>query len=47
VHRGWVSGEAYRFIATIIDNIGRPTEPITVSTHSRNRVGAPATAPER
>ena len=35
VHRGWVSGETYRFISTIIDTIGRPVEPINVTTNSR------------
>jgi hypothetical protein len=38
VHRGWVSGETYRFISTIIDTIGRPVEPINVITNSRVRV---------
>ena len=38
VHRGWVSGETYRFIGTIIDTFGRPVKPINVTTNSRARV---------
>jgi hypothetical protein len=38
IHRGWMSGETYRFISTIIDTIGRPLEPIRVTTNSRTRV---------
>jgi hypothetical protein len=38
VHRGWLPGETYRFINTIIDTFGRPTEPIVVTTNSRARV---------
>lgn len=29
-HRGWMSGETYNFITRVIDNFGRPTEPISV-----------------
>jgi hypothetical protein len=41
IHRGWVSGETYRFISAIIDNIGRPTERIVVSTNSHKRADTP------
>jgi hypothetical protein len=47
IHRGWVSGETYRFITTVIDKIGRPTEPITVSSNSRKSADTTATATER
>ena len=29
-HRGWLSGTTYRFITNVIDNFGRPVEPIVV-----------------
>jgi hypothetical protein len=47
IHRGWVSGETDRFITTVIDKIGRPTEPITVSSNSRKSADTTATATER
>ena len=33
--RGWMSGETFAFITTIIDQFGRPTEPIVVRGSSR------------
>jgi hypothetical protein len=47
IHRGWVSGETYCFISAVIDKIGRPTEPITVSRNSRKSADTTATATER
>jgi hypothetical protein len=41
-HRGWLSGETHRFITDIIDNVGRPTEPIVARfKNSRASVDAP------
>jgi hypothetical protein len=47
-HRGWLSGVTYNFISTIIDQFGRPVEPIEVTLNSRSRVdNTTATATER
>jgi hypothetical protein len=29
-HRGWLSRESYEFIAAVIDEFGRPDQPITI-----------------
>jgi hypothetical protein len=29
-HRGWLSGEAFRFLSDVIDRFGRPTEPVVI-----------------
>jgi hypothetical protein len=29
-HRGWLSGETFNFLSDVIDNFGRPTEPVEV-----------------
>jgi hypothetical protein len=29
-HRGWLSGTAYKFLSDVIENCGRPTEPIEI-----------------
>jgi hypothetical protein len=29
-HRGWLSGETFRFLSDVIDNFGRPTEPVVI-----------------
>lgn|SRR5262245_6577851 len=42
-HRGWVRGETFDFIKTIIDTVGRPTAPIVVSQNSRESVDTPVT----
>jgi hypothetical protein len=44
IHRAWLSGETFRFVQTIIDTIGRPAEPIIVTTNSRKSADAPAVA---
>ena len=30
IHRGWLSGETFQFLCDIIDNFGRPTEPVVI-----------------
>jgi hypothetical protein len=30
VHRGWLSGETFRFLSDVIENFGRPIEPIEI-----------------
>jgi hypothetical protein len=41
-HRGWLSGETYRFIIGVIDSFGRPTEPIVAKfKNSRASVNTP------
>jgi hypothetical protein len=41
-HRGWLSGETHRFITDVIDNVGRPTEPIVARfKNSRLSVNTP------
>jgi hypothetical protein len=46
-HRAWMSGTTYNFINAIIDEFGRPVEPIEITLNSRVRVDATATATER
>jgi hypothetical protein len=47
-HRAWMSGATYSFISTIIDQFGRPVEPIEVTLNSRARVdNSAAVATER
>jgi hypothetical protein len=29
-HRGWLSGATYRFLSDVIENFGRPIEPIEI-----------------
>ncbi len=29
-HRGWLSGATYRFLSDVIENFGRPNEPIEI-----------------
>ena len=31
-HRGWLSAGTFRFLSDVIDNFGRPTEPIIVNS---------------
>jgi hypothetical protein len=38
-HRGWLRGETYGFITSVIDTFGRPTDPITV-TFKNSRTSA-------
>jgi hypothetical protein len=45
-HRGWLSASTFRFLSDVIDNFGRPTEPITVTTNSRKSADV-ATQTER
>jgi hypothetical protein len=46
-HRGWLSGATFKFLSDVIENFGRPTEPITVSSNSRKSADTTATATER
>jgi hypothetical protein len=47
-HRGWLSGETFRFISGVIDNFGRPTEPIEIRhNQSAQEHGYPAAAATR
>jgi hypothetical protein len=39
-HRGWLSAGTFRFLSDVIDNFGRPTEAITVTTNSRKSADA-------
>src|SRR5262245_61960834 len=47
VFRAWMSGPTFNFLSAVIDQFGRPVEPIEISLNSRNCVDAPATATER
>jgi hypothetical protein len=42
-HSGWLSGETFRFLSDVIDNFGRPTEPVEVR---RNQSAQSADSPE-
>ena len=42
-HRAWMSGATFNFLGTVIDQFGRPIEPILISTDSRTRVDNTAT----
>jgi len=42
-----MSGATYNFLSTIIDQFGRPLQPIEVTLNSRTPVDNPATATER
>ena len=47
-HRGWLSGGTFRFLSGVIDNFGRPTEPIeSVTTNSRKSADPPAATQPR
>jgi hypothetical protein len=42
-HRGWLSGTTYRFLSDVIENFGRPTEPILIR-HNQSVPTTDATA---
>jgi hypothetical protein len=46
-HRAWMLGATYNFLSTIIDQFGRPVQPIEVTLNSRTPLDNPATATER
>jgi hypothetical protein len=39
-HRGWLSGEAFRFLSDAIDSFGRPSEPIVIRHNQSAPCGA-------
>jgi hypothetical protein len=39
-HRGWLSAETAHFLINIIDNFGRPTEPVVVGDLRSTNKGA-------
>jgi hypothetical protein len=39
-HRGWLSGTTYRFFSGVIENFGRPTEPIEIRHNQSPPSGA-------
>jgi hypothetical protein len=39
-HRGWLSGTTYKFLSDVIENFGRPTEPILVRQNQSPPSGA-------
>lgn len=43
-HRGWLSGSTYKFLSDVIENFGRPTEPILIRHNQSPPPGADATA---
>jgi hypothetical protein len=43
-HRAWMSSATYNFLTTIIDQFGRPVEPIEICLNSRTRVDDSAAA---
>jgi hypothetical protein len=42
-HRGWLSGETFRFLSDAIDSFGRPTEPVVIR-HNQSVPTTDATA---
>jgi hypothetical protein len=42
-HRGWLGGQTFHFLSDVIDNFGRPTEPILIR---RNQSALRADSPE-
>jgi hypothetical protein len=39
-HRGWLSGSTYKFLSDVIENFGRPAEPILVRQNQSPPSGA-------
>jgi hypothetical protein len=42
-HRGWLSGTTFKFLSDVIENFGRPTEPILIR-HNQSVPTTDATA---
>ena len=45
-HRGWLSGTTYRFLSDVIENFGRPNEPIEIRRNQSPPSGADHSQPQ-